>query len=139
MGTSSFSPLDFSNDYHKVGNVVKQSNLVLITLISEERKQTKHVVNSFDLWYQIWDISVEALVRYANISQTCSQHEIHLITVLQQSIPLFEESERSEFIGIIEKVGYLNALHTLTNQYKSIDKFISTKLSILVHTIENVI
>ena len=97
----------------------------------------KHAGNSFDLWYQIWDVSVEALVRYANISQTCSQHEIHLITVLQQSIPLFEESERSKFVSIIEKAGYLNALRTLTNQYKSIDKLISTKLSILVHTIEN--
>ena len=97
----------------------------------------KHVVNSFDLWYQIWDITIEALVRYSNVLQSCSQHEIHLISVLQQSISLLEESSFSEFISIVEKAGYLNALRSLTSQYKSIDKFISTKFSILVHTLEH--
>ena len=97
----------------------------------------KQIVDSSDLWCQVWEISIEAFIRYSNISQSCSQHETHLITVLQKSIPLLEEASHSDFSSIIEKAGYLNALRTLAIQYKTIDQLISTKLSLLVHTLEN--
>ena len=98
----------------------------------------KETVLSKDcLWKSVWQSIIEAMILYSDTDGDENHNEATLVTVLQQTIPLLRKRADFHFDDQIQELGFAEALRDLALKYESKDRFVRTKLMIVVRMMDD--
>ena len=89
------------------------------------------------LWKSVWQAIIEAVILYSDTEDDANHNEANLITILQQTIPLLRKRSNFHFDDRVQELGFAEALRDLALKYESKDRFIRTKLMIIVRMVDD--
>lgn len=89
------------------------------------------------LWKSVWQSIIEAMILYSDTEDDENHNEANLITILQQTIPLLRKRSNLNFDDRVQELGFAEALRDLVLKYESKDRFIRTKLMIVVRMVDD--
>ena len=84
------------------------------------------------LWKSVWQSIIEAVILYSD-----TEDDANHITILQQTIPLLRKRSNFHFDDRVQELGFAEALRDLALKYESKDRFIRTKLMIVVRMVDD--
>ena len=89
------------------------------------------------LWKSVWQSIIEAVILYSDTEDDANHNEANLITILQQTIHLLRKRSNFHFDDRVQELGFAEALRDLALKYESKDRFIRTKLMIIVRMVDD--
>lgn len=110
---------------------------MLVNFVREDTLMKEMVISKDRLWKSVWQSIIEAMILYSDTEGDESHNEANLVTVLQQTIPLLRKRTDFQFDEQIQELGFAEALRDLTLKYESKDRFVRTKLMIVVRMMDD--
>ncbi|KAK8798570.1 hypothetical protein WA588_003650, partial [Blastocystis sp. NMH] len=126
-----------SNPLIQYSGLQQRLSQVLVNLVREETLMKEETLSKECLWKSVWQSIIEAVILYSDTEDDANHNEANLITILQQTIPLLRKRSNFHFDDRVQELGFAEALRDLALKYESKDRFIRTKLMIVVRMVDD--